>query len=191
MGQTVRAFVAIETTPAVKSAIGGLIETLRSVGTDVKWVEPHNLHLTVKFLGDVTLTETARVCQAVARAAAEVEPFALEIVGVGAFPNAARPRTLWLGARCDGPAMIALHKQVENRLQKLGFRKDGRPFRAHLTLGRVRRAGPGMAALAELLEKHAGFAAGAVGVRELIVFSSQLSPTGPTYTPLGRAPLGT
>ena len=198
MKNTVRTFVAVEVAEPVRRAAAKLIKKLDAAAADVKWVEPQNMHLTLKFLGDVSLKETARVCQAVQKAAAEVEPFELAFEGVGAFPNPYRPRTIWIGARSEDSAadqsnedpMTLLHKETEHRLAKLGFRKDSRRFQSHLTIGRVRRAGPGTADLAKLLEGNADIPFGKMLVEELVVFSSVLSREGPTYQPLGRAKLG-
>ena len=86
--------------------------------------------------------------------------------------------------------MAVLHKHLEARLAKLGFRKDSRRFAAHLTIGRVRRGGPGLPELARLIEENALCEIGKTTVREAVVFSSQLTREGPTYHPLGRAKLG-
>ena len=190
MKQTIRAFVAVETSPEVRKSAEELIEKLRAASADVKWVESHNMHLTLKFLGDVALKETARICEAVQKAADEVEPFELETRGTGAFPNLGRPRTLWLGSGGDEAPIRSLFDHIEKRLQKLGFRRESRPFHAHLTLGRVRRAGPAIGKLAGLLQENADFAAGQTQVSEVVVFSSDLTSTGPAYHPLGRAKLG-
>ena len=192
MKQTVRTFVATEISDPVRRAAAQLIKTLGAISADVKWVEPQNLHLTVKFLGDVSLKETARICQAVQKAAAEVKPFELTFGGVGAFPNPERPRTIWIAGHCEDAAdgMALLHEKVEQRLAKLGFRKDSRRFQAHLTIGRVRRGGPGMADLARLIQENAGLQFGKTTVQEVVVFSSQLTREGPTYQPLGRATIG-
>jgi 2'-5' RNA ligase len=192
MKQTVRTFVAIEISEPVRRAAAKLIETLGTAAADVKWVDPQNLHLTVKFLGDVSLKETARICQAVQKAAAEVEPFELALGGVGAFPKIERPRTIWIGGHCEAggtDTMSLLHEKIEQRLAKLGFRKDSRRFQAHLTIGRVHR-GSGMADLAQLIQENAGLQFGKTTVREAVVFSSELTRKGPTYHPLGRATLG-
>jgi len=189
MKQTTRTFVAVETSPAVRDRTQKLIDRLRATPANVKWVERQNLHITLKFLGDVALNETARVCQAVAKAAENVSPFDLEICGAGAFPNPGRPRTVWLGASQGEEAMRALHKHVESALAKLGFRKDNRAFRTHLTIGRVRRGGIGLAELGQLIRQHADFLAGRTPVAEVIVFASHLGPSGPTYEALGRAKL--
>ncbi len=190
MKQTLRTFVAVEITAEIRDRAAELIRQLQSVPADVKWVEPENLHLTLKFLGEVPLHETPRICEAVQRGAAKVDPFELEVRGAGAFPGAARPRTLWLGAGAGGEEMIVLHKHVEKALGKLGYRTERRRFHSHLTLGRVRRGGPGVAELGELIQQQADFLAGRLKVQQLVVFSSQLDRSGPTYEALGRAKLG-
>ena len=190
MKQTVRTFVAVEINAANRACADELIQWLRAAPAEVKWVDVENLHLTLKFLGDVSARETGRVCEAVGRGAAAVEPFEFELRGAGAFPHPGRPRTLWLGAGKGEQEMVALHDQVEAALVTLGFRKEHRRFRPHLTIGRVRRGGPGVAELGRLVKQHADFAAGRLSVRQATVFSSQLTPSGPIYEALGRAKLG-
>jgi 2'-5' RNA ligase len=190
MKQTIRTFVAVEINSAVRDRAAKLIEQLCSAAADVKWVDVHNLHLTLKFLGDVPSREINQVCEAVQQGAAEVAPFELEVRGAGAFANARRPRTLWLGSGSGEEEMVVLHKHIEGVLAKLGFRKEHRRFHPHLTIGRVRRGGPGVAELGQLIEQHADFLAGRVKVSQVVVFSSQLGRSGPTYETLSRAKLG-
>jgi len=189
MTQTIRTFVAVEINTAVREQTEQLIKRLQTAPVDVKWVEPRNLHLTLKFLGDVAAEETVRVCHAVARTAEQVAPFELELCGAGAFPNAQRPRTLWLGTGSGRELLETLHQRLESALRKLGFRRESRRFHAHLTLGRVRHGGPRTAELGELLRQYADYAAGRTTIRELVTFSSQLGRAGPTYEVLGRASL--
>jgi RNA 2',3'-cyclic 3'-phosphodiesterase len=190
MKKTLRTFTAVELTKAIRARAEELIKALASTLADVKWVEPHNLHLTLKFLGDVHEREIAAVCAAVARGAAEVEPFEVEVRGAGAFPTAARPRTLWLGVAAGTEPMIALHGRVEDELAELGYREEHRRFQAHLTIGRVRGTGPGIAELGDRLRQHADFLAGRMTVSKVTVFASTLTPDGPIYDVLGTAPLG-
>lgn len=190
MKPTIRTFVAVEINSAIRSRATELIDQLRASPADVKWVEPHNLHVTLKFLGDVPGQEIPRVCEAVEQGAGEVVPFELELRGAGAFPSAGRPRTLWLGAGDGEEKMVDLHQHVEAALRKLGFRKEHRRFHAHLTLGRVRRGGLGVAELGQLVGQNADFLAGRVTVSGVVVFSSQLDRTGPAYEALSRAKLG-
>ena len=190
MKQTLRTFVAVGLNSTNRACADELIQSLRAAPAEVKWVDVENLHLTLKFLGEVSAREIGRVCEAVERGAAAVEPFEFELRGAGAFPNPGRPRTLWLGAGKGEQEMVALHDHVEAALATLGFRKEHRRFRPHLTIGRVRRGGPGVAELGQLIRQHADFDAGRLNVRQATVFSSQLTPHGPIYDSLGRAKLG-
>lgn len=185
----IRTFVAVETSPVVRHAALRLIDQLRAAPAQVKWVEPENMHVTLKFLGDVDPREIHKVCGAVKGAAAGLEPFELEIRGAGAFPNANRPGTVWLGAGQGAEQMAALFRPIEKALEGLGFRREPRQFHAHLTLGRVRRGCPGVQELGELIRARADYQAGRMKVRQATVFSSRLGPEGPTYEVLGNAKL--
>ncbi len=189
MGSSIRTFVAIEIAQGVRDRAARLIKELGAATSNVRWVSAQNLHLTLKFLGDVPSREVPQVIAAVGRAAATIRPFELESASAGAFPNPARPRTIWLGARSGEPEIATLHAAVEDELAKLAFRKEQRRFQPHLTLGRVRQAGADMKQLAELIVRHADFAAGTTIVDEVVVFSSQLGPQGPTHEPMGHLPL--
>ena len=190
MKKTLRTFVAVEINGPIRARAGDLIAALGGTTAEVNWVEPHNLHLTLKFLGDVHQREIAQVCQAVAQGAAEVAPFDLEVRGAGAFPNAARPRTVWLGADKGAESMVVLHDRVEAALAELGYREEHRRFQTHLTIGRVRGAGSGIAELGKLLQQHADVLIGRTSVQKATVFCSTLTSAGPIYEVLGTAPLG-
>lgn len=189
MKKTLRTFIAVEITQAIRRKAGELIAALAETSADVKWVEPHNLHLTLKFLGDVPQQEIVEVCQAMADGAALVEPFELDVRGAGAFPTPARPRTVWLGAGEGAESMVVLHDRVEAALAELGYREEHRRFQSHMTIGRVRGAGPGIAELGRLLQQLADFAAGRMTVSKVTLFASTLTPNGPVYEVLGTAPL--
>jgi 2'-5' RNA ligase len=190
MKSLIRTFIAVEIDAAIRRAAAKLIEQLRSAGADVKWVEPENLHLTLKFLGDLGPDGVARVCRAVQQATACVPPFEIEIRGAGAFPNVHRPQTIWLGASDGDEQMAELAEQVESALEPFGFRRETRRFRTHLTIGRVRRNGGRIAGLGSALAEQAGYEAGRMPVEEVVVFSSELTRAGPIYEAMGRAPLG-
>jgi 2'-5' RNA ligase len=190
MKDTVRSFIAVETSGTVRQRAAELIRTLAATGAKVSWAKPHNLHLTIKFLAEIRWNDIAPVTQAVEQAAGSIEPFDLEIRGAGAFPTLSKPRTLWLGTAAGSDELAALHAALETALKPLGFPKEHRRFAAHLTLGRVRDAGPKTGELGPLIKQHADFSAGRFAVNELVVFSSQLTPQGPIYEPIGRAGLG-
>jgi RNA 2',3'-cyclic 3'-phosphodiesterase len=190
MKKTLRTFVGIEISNPIRARAGELIAALQNSPADVKWVETHNLHLTLKFLGDVHQHEVVEVCQAVSRGAAKVEPFDLEIRGAGAFPNAARPRTVWIGATDGADQMVLLHDAIEAALAKLGYREEHRRFQTHLTIGRVRGDGEGIVELGKLLQQHTDALIGRVNIQKVTVFCSTLTPEGPIYEVLGTARLG-
>lgn len=190
MKKTLRTFVAVEINGPIRARAGELIAALAGTSADVKWVEPHNLHLTLKFLGDVHEREMVEVCRAVSQGAARVSPFELEVRGVGAFPNAARPRTVWLGASEGAQQMIALHDRIEEKLAELGYREEHRRFQTHVTIGRVRGAGLGIAELGERIQRQADALVGRMTVDKATVFSSTLTPQGPVYEVVGTARLG-
>ncbi len=191
MRRRVRTFVAIELPPEVRSRACQLIEHLRrSSEANVRWVTPDQLHWTLKFLGDVDLLEIPEICRRLSKAVAPLAPFDVEAHGAGAFPDALRPRTVWIGIREGLESMIALHRTVEDVLADLGFRQEQRRFRPHITLGRVRNGAAGsQEEFAERLKEYADFTAGIGSVFEVAVFSSQPGPKGPIYEPLGHAEL--
>ena len=184
-----RTFIAVDALDEVQSAALAAIDRLRGAAESVKWVEPDNLHWTMQFLGDLTDQEMAEVCLRTTRAAAQHEAFELSAIGVGAFPSIQRPRTLWLGAGQGSAELIALHTSIDDALFSLGFRRDSRPFTPHVTLGRSGHGGHAGPVVTERLAKLADFDGGVQEVAEVVVYASELSREGPTYTVLARAPL--
>jgi 2'-5' RNA ligase len=187
MAKKVRAFLAIETPPEIRQALSRLVKKLDKSGSVVNWVEGENLHLTLKFLGDIDITDVAEIYLRLKRDLAKVEPFEVNVQGLGAFPDISRPRTVWAGVSDGAEEMTAMFEVVEDSLMDLRFRKEARRFSPHLTIGRVKEATP---ELSELLKEHAGFATGVLDVEEIVLFSSELERTGPVYEPLARIPLG-
>ncbi len=189
MRRTLRTFVAIEVPGAVKARARRLIDLLRAAEAPVKWVEDVQLHLTLKFLGELTLPDIAQVQRALEQSVLAMRPFAVEFRGAGAFPTADRPRTVWLGVSEGEAELVALHGQLENRLATLGFRTEGRRFRPHLTIGRVRGGDLGVPELGSLIRQRADYDGGQCEVAEVVIFSSVLERSGPTYEVLGSAEL--
>lgn len=185
----VRTFVAVELTPEIRTRANQLIGALRRVVADVRWSPPENMHLTLKFLGDVEVLEVPRVCDAVKQAVRDATPFNIEIRGAGAFPDSQRPRTVWLGVGEGAEELARIHERLEAALAPLGFREECRRYRPHLTLGRVRDSQPG-SSFARALAAHETYAAGAMMVGEVAVVSSELSRSGSKYEVLGHIDFG-
>jgi 2'-5' RNA ligase len=181
----------VEIDAPVRDTVVGVIDHLRAAAGNVKWVDRQNLHLTLQFLGQVPANQIPDICDALSSVASGCSPFELEIRGLGAFPNARRPRTVWLGVTDGHDALVALQKQLQRALKRLGFRPEDRPFSPHLTIGRVREGGVAPASLAQQMSTRADALCGRSHIAEVVLFSSDLTPTGPIYTALGRAPLKT
>ena len=186
----IRSFVAVETSTEVQESAARLVQQLQLIGADVKWVESPNMHLTLQFLGDVAEGKIPAITEALRKAAADCKPFQVEIRGAGAFPSWRRPNVFWLGVGQGAALLAELAQKVQRALEPLGFRPENRPFHGHLTLGRVRRAGPGLDKLIARFRQEEEFLAGWISVQNISLFSSQLTPQGPIYTPLNHLRLG-
>jgi 2'-5' RNA ligase len=134
----VRLFLAINLPPRERQALHDATAPLRAAAGDVAWVAEERLHLTLKFLGEQREEHARRLGDALAPVVARHRSFAVDVGGAGAFPNLREPRVVWMGVT-DDPKLELLHHDVEATCAALGHEVEGRPFRAHITLGRVRQ----------------------------------------------------
>lgn len=153
----------------------------------MRWTRPDQMHLTLKFLGDVRVGQLPVICDAVRRAAATHGPFEFRVTGVGCFPKGGPVRVLWVGVEDASGELAALQSAVESAVEPLGFPREQRAFSAHLTLGRVKEASAS-AAIRRALQT-ASFGPAVQRVDEIVLFESQLSPGGSRYMPLCREKL--
>jgi 2'-5' RNA ligase len=181
-----RCFVAFDLPAELRARLADVLAGLDSVTPEgaVRWVRPQSIHLTLKFLGEITPDAIPGLVGALQSAAERSQPFTFSVGGLGCFPNPARARVVWIGIREDSGAMHKLYEDVETSLAGLGFRREDRPFSPHLTLGRVRReAGTGAARrVGEAVQRVPAPALGEVSTGPLILFRSDLRPTGAVYT---------
>jgi 2'-5' RNA ligase len=157
----------------------------------IRWVRPGGIHLTLKFLGDVNPADIQNVHQVILDTVPKFSPFSFSVGGLGCFPNARRPRVIWVGVQEESGEMAALHGELEQAFAALGFERENRRFHPHLTLGRIRR-GVGQAerrAVGEALGRVDDSSLGDVNVNEICLFRSQLKPSGAVYTRLLAARL--
>ena len=182
-----RAFIALPVPDAVGTFIKATQDLLGPRVDDIRWVPAANVHLTLKFLGDIDDALVPEIASRLDRTACLTSGFSLCVQGVGAFPNTRRARVLWVGLHGDLPCLEGLRESIEKTLVPLGFECEKRPFRAHLTIGRARGKGAGCP-LGELpvIEKALPepFA-----VHEVRLYRSVLKPTGAQYRLLHAAPL--
>lgn len=183
-----RCFVAIAIPPQVRSAIDKEMEMLRHLGRDIKWVSPANIHLTLKFLGDTPEDRIDDIEAALMGAATGIGPIRADATGAGAFPNPRRPNVFWAGLTVPDELGI-LKERIEAALANLGFQREDRPFRPHLTVGRLRRGGHPPKRLMAALEEIKDIFFGTFEINELLLMKSDLEPKGPVYTTLRTIPL--
>ena len=184
-----RIFLALELDSPVKKQLVRLQKRLSAVGPDVRWVHKDQIHLTMKFLGDLTDQMAVDICRLCQNVAAQFDPFEFGIRGAGCFSNHRRPRVLWIGITDPSGSVRRLHERLETTLAPLGLRRELRAFRPHITLGRV-RSGKNAQELLDVVTKNEDFEAGIQSAQEITIFSSQLSSDGPVHTVIGRAVFG-
>jgi RNA 2',3'-cyclic 3'-phosphodiesterase len=188
-GGSIRAFLALDPPAEILARVGILQERLRGlIRGDIRWVRPEGIHLTLKFFGDISPADVGRIAAIVAAAAANQRPLSLSLGGVGVFPDPRRPRVLWLGLNGDLPPLLSFQQGLERALAGIGFPPEGRPFRAHLTLARI-RSPRGLTGLGPVLEKGGAAAAGGFVAAAVGLWRSELTPRGAIYTRLHDFPL--
>ncbi len=182
--EMLRAFIAVPASDEVRRLVKQAVGSLRWVGANVKWVEPDNVHITVKFLGNIPQADVDKLGPALHEALRSTGGFDITIGKAGTFPGGDKaPRVVWLGLGEGFEALKEVALKVEEACAGLGFEREARPFKAHLTIGRVRR---GSGKLRELAEAVAGveFKPLKLKVDRVNLTRSRLSPRGPTYTVL-------
>lgn len=188
MEPSVRSFVAIDLSETARQQIGSLIKELRKSDAQVGWVRVEGIHLTLKFLGNIPEELIERIKPALERAAGQTGPLRIETAGCGAFPGIKSPRVIWVGIGGQIAPLAELAGRVEEELAALGLKPEERPFKPHLTVGRV-KGSRSLKVLKEMLLIHADFAAEPFDAAEIVLYKSELRPDGARYTPLFKTPL--
>lgn len=187
-----RAFIALELPGGLQKSISLVIERLQATAgkSAVRWVPAANIHLTLKFLGEVAPSGVALIEEALKAEAGLHCGFKIEVGGLDAFPNSKRPRVVWLGVDAP-PDLASLQRAIDSATSRLGYDSETRPFSPHLTLGRVREnASPAhIASLTAALKEVKFNSPGEVFVETVHLFKSDLHPGGSVYTRLFSAPL--
>jgi 2'-5' RNA ligase len=190
--EEVRCFIAIELPDGVKRGLRELQAQLKAESSaPVKWVEPENIHLTLKFLGNVASGRIDEIAQAMKEAVRGISPFSLEVKELGVFPNPRRVQIVWVGVSGETEKLATLQKRIESGLAKLGFAPENRRFTPHLTLARLRdRATPQeREKLGQLIAETEFAAAQSFSVDSVKLIKSQLTREGPIYSQLSSAEL--
>jgi len=175
-----RTFIAVAISSEVREKLAQIQAEFRKGDPDVKWVEPENLHITLKFLGEVSEDKLPDVIEKARLAVSETSNFGMHLSGLGSFPNLKSPRVVWVGTSEGKDELKKLNEKIEENLSHLGFAREKREFSAHLTIGRV-RSPRGRGKLVNKIEELRNTDVGEFSVDNVLVMESQLSPKGPTY----------
>jgi RNA 2',3'-cyclic 3'-phosphodiesterase len=186
-----RAFIAVEIPLEIREAIGRATAPLqKGIGSIVRWVPTENMHLTLKFLGDVSPANVELLSQMLGAEADLFHCFDLDLGGIGAFPNLKRPRVIFIGIHAP-PMLEALQRGIESAARRLGYESEERGFSPHLTVGRVKQnvTATEQQSIRRALEETRIDSLGIARVDSVHLYKSDLKPTGSMYTRLYSAPL--
>ncbi len=192
MAKTTRTFIALPVPPALGDQLTRLQSLLAPKVPTARWSSTLPFHMTLAFLGDVRDNDLNTVCKAVAEASLPFSSFELRLESVGAFTSPARPRVLWAGlTTADLTPLFELQRAIVKKVTDAGYRPDDQRFTPHVTLGRIRpdRRGPVTLDLTTILQPYLTWSAGTFRGGEVVTFASTLTPEGPAYAQLARAPL--
>ncbi len=183
MTTKIRAFIAVEIDPRVRDALIQVQNKLRASEADVKWTEPNDIHLTLKFLGDILPSDIDAAVAIMTKSISGITPFPIDITELGAFPDILLPQIIWAGVTKNADILIKIAQNLESDLTKLKIKKEERSFTAHITLGRE-RSFRGKDKLSAALEETNIPPGLTQTIKGITLFKSTLTPQGPIYEPL-------
>jgi 2'-5' RNA ligase len=184
-----RTFLAVYPDAAARAALDSLLADLAPLGRDIRWTRVEQLHFTLRFFGDLDAVALARAGEVAAAVAAGEAPLSVTLDGLGAFPDWRRPRVVWVGVGDGGAALEALAARLEEAFAGAGLGRADKPFRAHLTIGRVREGARLPQNVVDRLAARA-FRAGPMRVEELRLMASRLGAGGAEHRVVRAVPLG-
>ncbi|BAS27650.1 2'-5' RNA ligase [Limnochorda pilosa] len=187
--RALRVFVAVSLSPPLRQAVRTLQHSWSATGAQPRWVDPENLHVTLRFLGLLPEGRVGDVTGAAEEASRDVGPFLLGLGSCGRFPPRGSPRVLWVGITDGARELAALASALDAALRRRRFPREERAFRPHVTVARIRE-GDRLPGLEAWLEGCGDHELGQMRVEAIHVMESQLRPQGPLYRPLAVVPLG-
>jgi 2'-5' RNA ligase len=180
-----RTFIAIDLPEPLRAALAEAQQGFRSACPDARWTRPEGIHLTLKFLGEISDAQAKQVVEALAQIG-PFEPFSVEVKGFGFFPQARRPHIFWAGVAAP-PALAEFAARIESHMEKIGFAREDRAYSPHLTLARFKVPRP-QPALEAAIAARANTSLGKFEASEFFLFASELSPQGAHYRKVMRFP---
>ena len=188
MSKTIRTFIAMEIPGTIISKIRELQDGIKAYGFKIRWVRAENIHLTLKFLGGVEEIKINEIAKAVSKTVKGHSPISLKAKGVGVFPGIKRPRVLWVGLAGQLETLVRLQQTLDENLIVLGFPREERPFKGHLTMGRIKNK-IDVKKLSDTLMAFRSFESETFTAGQIILYKSELKPSGAVYTKLASASL--
>ena len=179
----IRAFICFKLPKRLISSIGRIQESVKQYELKIRWVRPENIHLTIKFLGDISWSDIDDIGIAIKETAADFAPLLLSARGLGIFPNFKRPRVIWTGLSGQVEELIGLQRMLDKKLRLIGFPKEKRPFKGHLTIGRV-KGRLDASQLSDIINRFNKFETKQFSGDRIFLMQSELKPSGPIYTKL-------
>ena len=186
--ETRRLFFALEIPSETRKNAVSLVESFNIPQSQVRWVRGENLHITLKFLGDVADDQVPAISDAARGVAQKFEPIDIEVAGMGLFPNHEKPQIVWLGAEGETDTLASLEAALSKALEPLGFPADERRYTPHITIGRV-KSDVVRGKLVRIVHERHHERMGAAGVFSIVLFESSLKPHGPVYSVVEVFPL--
>ncbi len=178
-----RTFIAFELPENIITDIRKIQKGIISYGFRVKWVRPENIHLTLKFLGNIDNADIKKVGKAILESVRGYGPISLRVKGIGVFPGIKRPRVIWMGLSGDTASLIKIQKKLDEKLFAMDFPKEKRQFKGHLTLARV-KGNIAANRLFNAITEFKKFESEPFITNKIILFKSDLQPLGAVYTKL-------
>lgn len=172
----IRSFFGIPIPEDVRKEIYKIITELKRDLKNVKWVEEENLHITLKFLGNIEEKKIEEIREEVKKFLKDIKPFEVQLQDFGVFPSKTRARVLWIGMGSGKENVAQLNQRIEESMERIGFKREKREFSPHLTIGRIRNPSP--------LSLNISYQSRCFKVNKFILYKSELSEKGPKYFPL-------
>lgn len=185
----IRAFIAVDLDDPVIEKVCNVVEILKPRITEIRWLRKENLHLTLKFLGNIAESQVEPITAALRHPLGLFSPCTISAKGLGVFPDFRRPKILWVGL--TGDQLVQLAAEIESALMPIGFTPENRAFTPHLTIGRWREGSRPAKNLRQEIDNLNDFEFGACAVRQIVLFQSVLKPEGASYSELRTIQLGT
>lgn len=181
----IRAFIAISLPPRIRELVVEVQERFHECGKTLSWIKPENVHLTVRFLGNISEEKVPAIGEAIKKGIADTHPFRMEIDEIGVFPNLKYPRVIWLGVEEATHTLIDLENRISDEMETLGFEREERKFTPHITLGWVKTYKK-KNKIIEIIQSQGKIYGAEIAMESVELYRSDLKPTGAVHTVLSR-----